>query len=47
MSAGRLARMDAMIETPNVPACFGLVASLPKFVGSEEMLVRPLGNKTS
>jgi hypothetical protein len=30
-----------------IAACVWLVASLPKFVGSEELLVRPLGNKTS
>ena len=34
-------------QPADVAACVWLVASLPKFVGIEEMLVRPLGNKTS
>jgi NADP-dependent 3-hydroxy acid dehydrogenase YdfG len=36
-----------MLQPADVAACVWLVASLPKFVGIEEMLVRPLGNKTS
>jgi NADP-dependent 3-hydroxy acid dehydrogenase YdfG len=36
-----------MLQPNDVAACVWLVASLPKFVGIEEMLVRPLGNKTS
>lgn len=36
-----------MLQPDDLAACVWLVASLPKFVGIEEILVRPLGNKTS
>ncbi len=36
-----------MLQPEDLAECVWLVIALPKFVGIEEMLVRPLGNKTS
>jgi len=46
-SEQRLANVTRMLQPADVAACVWLVASLPKFVDIEELLVRPLGNKTS
>ncbi len=36
-----------MLQPADLAECVWLVIALPKFVGIEELLIRPLGNKTS